>query len=299
MLVSNPEAPLAQPSREERIAARAREFDAAALVALLRETFPGRAVRFASHPSLATQGTIVRSVEFHTGDEILVTLNLGLASATSPLPSDFLELLADAHIGPALAQLLAVADDRLLGDRVAALAPEASPRLLPGVPGLYADSLTLARPASPVTAHWIFSSAYPELGVTVRRAPIRRGMPAEGLRLGHATLGHAAFGEEAELMVPGLEIVLCSEDTTTAGGLPWLDEARRRLHARIFPALERSSAHLRVLLVVLDNRSRVALQRPSQLGFDSLWAARPRRVSLLFEGRVLIPTKVARQRASV
>lgn len=286
---SSPEAPVAEPaapSLEERIRARARSFDAPALVALLREAFPRLPIRFASYASLVTQGTMVHAVDFKPPDHVLVTLNLGLGSATSPLPSYFLELLAHARVGPALADLLAVGDDRLLRDRAAALSPEASDRLLPRPRALREDALSLARPASPITTHWIFSAVYPELGVTVRRAPVRRGMPAEGLRLGFGRLGRAAFGDEAEVMVPGLEVLLCTEDTTTWSGGPWIEEARRRLRRRVFRAMECTDAHLRVLLVDLESRSRLELHRPSQLGFDPLVRARPPRVTLLFEGRV-------------
>src|SRR5262249_20634339 len=149
----------------------------------------------------ATHDSIVHAVDF-APDHVTVTLNLGQGSATSPLPSYFLELLADPSVGPALAGLLGVADHRLLGDRVDALRPEASPRLLRRPHGLREDALALARPASPITARWIFAAVYPELGVTVRRAPVRRFLPADGLRLGFAALGRAAFGDEAEVMVP-------------------------------------------------------------------------------------------------
>src|SRR5689334_8044616 len=110
------------PSLEDRISARARDFDAPALVALLRDAFPTRPIRFASHMSPATQGSIVHAVTFAV-DHVLVTLNLGLGAVTSPLPSYFLDHLAHARIGPALAHPLAIADDRILRDRMDALAP--------------------------------------------------------------------------------------------------------------------------------------------------------------------------------
>jgi hypothetical protein len=289
---SSPDGGSSGPSLEERIQACARAFDAPALVAVLREAFPRLPIRFASHDSRATQATIVHSVAF-APDHVLVTLNLGQGSAVSPLPSYFLELLSHPSVGHALAGLLGIADDRLLRDRVEALSPEASARLVPRPRALRENALALARPASPITAHWVFSAVYPELGVTVRRAPVRRAMPADGLRLGSAALGRAAFGDEAEVMVPGLEVLLCTEDTTTWGGRPWIDEARARLRQRVFPALARSGAHLRVLLVDLESKGRLELRRPAELGLDPLVRARAPRVSLLFEGRACDPRKVA------
>ena len=140
---SSPEAEAAEPSLEARIQARARFFDAPALLALLLDAFPGRPIRFASHPSRATRGTIVHAVSFEP-EHILVTLNLGLESVSSPLPSYFLELLAHPRIGPGLTHLLAIADDRLLRDRVEALDPEASKRLVPSPRALREDAAKIA-----------------------------------------------------------------------------------------------------------------------------------------------------------
>lgn len=273
---------------KEHIANRARSFDAPALLALLRASFPKLAVRFTSFASRATQGTIVHEVRFED-DHILVTLNLGLHAVSGPLPGYFVELFADERVGPALADLLAIADHRILEDRIAALEPEPHPRLFPRGP-LREDALMLARPSSPMTAHWVFSAVYPELSVTVRRAMVRRSLPAEELRLGTATLGFAAFGDEAAVKVPGLEAVLCTEDTTALSNAPWINEARRRLRDHVFPALARSAAHLRVILVDLEGAGSLALRAPAQLGFDPLQNERKPKVSLIFEGRVPLPS---------
>lgn len=290
MLSSSPDGA----SFEARIRARARDFDAPALIVILRERYPERPIRFASNATLATRGTIVDAVDF-APDHILVTLNLGLGAATTPLPSYFLDLLAGAHTGPGLTGLFAIADDRLLGDRVGALSPASSARLLPERDSLTGTALALARPASPITAHWLFEAVYPELGVSVRRAPVRRGVPSDELRLGFASLGHAAFGDEAEVMVPGLLAVLSTEETATFAGIAWLEEARRRLFDRVFPAMEHTDAHLRVVLVDREAKGRLALRAPAELGFDPLEIpdekSRPPRVTQLFEGRV--PRKVA------
>src|SRR5260221_6738864 len=110
---SSPEPSVAGPSLADRIQANARAFDAPSLVSVLREAFPRLPIRFASHDSRSTHDAIVHAVDF-APDHVTITLNLGQGSATSPLPSYFLELLADPGVGPALACLLGIADDRLL-----------------------------------------------------------------------------------------------------------------------------------------------------------------------------------------
>ncbi|AUX29121.1 MULTISPECIES: hypothetical protein [Sorangium] len=270
---------------EEAIRRRARAFDAPALVALLREKLPGLAIRFRGRASLATQPTLVDGVEF-APDHVVVTLNLGLRSSTSPLPSYFHELLAHPRAGPALEEILALLDDRLLRDRVDGLGPEAAERLLPRAGDLRRDALALARPASPLALRWILARIYPELGVTVRRAPVRRGMAAEDPRLGQARLGHAALGGEVEVAAPGLDVILTTEESTTWSGEPWAAEARRRLSAHVLPALRDTGAHLRVVLVDREARGRLDLLGASHLGFEALGRGEPPKATILFEGRV-------------
>jgi hypothetical protein len=270
---------------EAAIRRRANAFDPPALIALLREKLPGRAIRFRCHPSLSTRSAIVHDVEI-APDHVVVTLNLGLRSSTSPLPSYFLELLAHPRAGPALEGILALLDDRLLRDRVDALLPELAERLFPRAADVRRDALALARPASPLALHWILEKVYPELAVSVRRAPVRRGMPAQDPRLGQAVLGYAALGGEAEVAAPGLDALLVAEESTTWGGEPWAAEARRRLAARVLPALRDTGLHLRVILIDRQAEGRLDLVGTSHLGFEPIVRARPPKATLLFEGRV-------------
>src|SRR5689334_16328152 len=109
-------------SLEAAISARARDFELPALLDLLRRRFPKRPVRFRSRPSLSHRATLIDAVTF-APDHVLVTLNLGLFSATTPLPSYFHELLQHPKAGPALEVLLGVVDEGLLRDRADALQP--------------------------------------------------------------------------------------------------------------------------------------------------------------------------------
>ncbi len=254
-------------------------------MALLRARFPGRRVRFRGHASLSTQTTMVHAVDF-APDHVWVTVNLGLLSATSPLPSYFVELRSHPRAGPALEGLLGLLDDGLLRDRAEGLRPELAERFLPRPREVRDDVLALSRPASPITLHWMFATVFPELGVSVRRASVRRGLPTDHPRLGTAVLGSSALGGEAELATPGLTAILWAEESTTWAGEPWALAARRRLEEHVLPALRASAAHLRVVLVDHEGQGRLALSGPSLVGFDPLGRALPPRVTMLFEGRV-------------
>ena len=270
---------------EQSISQRARDFEVAALVTLLRARFPERALRFRSQPSMALGPSAVQRVEF-LSDSVIVTLNLGLFSSTTPLPSYFNEWLSGPAPVPGFDAILGVLDDQLLRDRSDSAVGAGSARLLPRSSAVRRNLFQLARPASPGTLRWLFARIFPELGVSVTRAGVHRALSADELRLGYARLGHTAMGGEADVLTPGFDVFLAAADSTTWLGSPWAHEARQRLQHRIFPALSRSSAHLRVLLFDFEGSTRLSLLRSSTFGFDPLQRAATPHVTLLHEGRV-------------
>src|SRR5512140_2693100 len=81
-----------------RITAAARLFELPSLVRLLRSRFPDHALHFQGRSSLACAPSIVDGVEFGAS-RIVVQLNLGLLSSTSPLASYFVRLRHDSRAG--------------------------------------------------------------------------------------------------------------------------------------------------------------------------------------------------------
>ncbi len=277
-------APAGLTALEASITRAAPAFELPALVVLLRSRFPERALRFRSHPSIAFEPTLVRAVEF-ARDHIVLTLNLGLRTSTTPLPSYFLELFAHPQAGPALDGVVGLADHRLLGDHADAGAPMQSERLVEGPLSLRTRVLSLARPASPITLGWVFRKVFPELEISVRRAGHERRLPAPDARIGQATLGISALGGEAEVSVPGIDAILTTDTSRNWSGEPWTREARARLFAHILPALVGAAVHLRVLLVDHEASGRLIVRGPGELGWDPLARSRPAEIHTLFEGR--------------
>ncbi len=269
---------------EESIGRRARDFEVAALVTLLRKKFPERALRFRSQSSMAHAPTAVQRVEFEP-KTVTVTLNLGLFSSTSPLPSYFNEWLSGPEPVRGLEAILGVLDDQLLRDRSDSAIGAQSARLLPGSPAVRGNLFQLARPASPGTLRWLFARVFPELGVSLFRAGVHRALSTDELRLGYARLGHAAMGGEADVFTSGYDVFLATADSTTWRGGSWSEEARRRLARDIFPALSRSAVHLRVMLFDFEGNARLSLIRNSTFGFDPLQRAASPHITLLHEGR--------------
>lgn len=268
---------------EEAIRRRACDFDAPTLVELLRELFPKREIRLKSDPSFGLRPTPVEAIEFHP-DRIVVLLNIGLFSSSTPLPSHFRELLATPRSGPALEALLERLDERLLNDRIDALRPERSRSALRDPARFRANILRLAAPASPATIHRIATYLFPELSVSATRSANIRLLPIDPPRLGYATLGAAALGGHARAPAPTLELVLRTDETTTWRGEPWSIEAKRRVDEHLIPILAGSGVHITVLLVDLEGAGRLRLKTEGRVGTDSLAIGKSPQITVLFEG---------------
>jgi hypothetical protein len=270
---------------EGKIARCAKQFELGALVALLRAKFPELELRFRSHPSMSPGPAAVEGVEFRA-DCVVVALNLGLFSSTTPLPSYFYEWLSGPRPVRGLEAILAVLDDQLLRDRADGAVVAKSPRLLGEASALRHNLFQLARPASAGTLRWLFARIFPELGVSLARGGVRRALRIDELRLGHARLGHTAMGGEADFLTPGYDVFLATGESTTWRGEPWTHEARRRLEASVFPALAESALDLRIFLFDFEGSMRLSLIHGSTFGFDALKLASSPHVVLLHEGRV-------------
>jgi len=268
---------------EEAITQRARDFDPQALLALVRARFPTREIRLRSHPSFGLRPTQVEAVDFEP-DAVIITLNIGLFSSSSPLPSYFQELFTAPHAGAALTRLVAELDHRLLSDRIEGMGPAKSPRFLPDLQRFREDLLQLAQVGSPATLHRVASHLFPELDVSVTRSPLRRRMPIDDPRLGYAALGGAALGGTALVPVQGLDVILRTEESTTWNGEPWTAEAKRRIDAHLIPLVEGTGIHLVILLVDFEGRARLSLRQDSAFGYEPLERAKAPQITVLFNG---------------
>ncbi|MFS8066240.1 MAG: hypothetical protein ACMG6S_07690 [Byssovorax sp.] len=279
--------------RAEALRAHGRRFDASSLLDFLAKWFPHRRIVMRSQPSLAPAATLFDGVEVYL-DHIVVRVNLGLRSGTTPLPSYFLDLFEDPSAGPELTALVDRLDGGLLPTRLAAYHLDAG-ALLPLDPERARLRLfTLAQPASPSTLHWLFAAIFPELEVRVERSPLVRILPTDEAIVGEAMMGVATLGGEAAVPVNGFDAVLRTSDSVTWGDKSWRREAHFRVHAHILPALAGTGAYLRVLLVDLEAQGLLALgpNVESYLGFDPLAGLDPPKraaaplVTIVFDGQV-------------
>lgn len=272
---------------QARLRARIRAFDASALLDLLSHLGYGQAdIAFRAYESSSPQPALFHDIEFSDhAPRVTVTVNVGLASCRSPLPSYFAGLLADMDVGEPLRELLDLLDHALIRGRLLGERPE---RMF-GKEWADArrDMLGLSGLSSPSGIDWLFRHAFPELDVLVRRSAAAHAMPADGVRIGHARLGGCAFGNRSLVPVRDVHVTLRCRESLSPAGEPWLHEAQQRLREIVFPILGNSRVHLTVALLLLDASMYAELDDASPVGYAPLRGGEdtPRYIEI-FRGQV-------------
>jgi hypothetical protein len=243
-------------------------------------------VAFRAYESSSPQPALFHDIEFSDhAPRVTVTVNVGLASCRSPLPSYFTGLLADMDVGEPLRELLDLLDHALIRGRLLGERPE---RMF-GKEWADArrDMLGLSGLASPSGIDWLFRHAFPELDVLVRRSAAAHAMPADGVRIGHARLGGCAFGNRSLVPVRDVHVTLRCRESLSPAGVPWLHEAQTRLREVVFPILGNTRVHLTVALLLLDASMYAELDDQSPVGYAPLRGGEdtPRYIEI-FRGQV-------------
>ncbi len=221
------------------------------------------------------------------GARLSIQVNLGLLSNRSPLPTYFLQLLADHQYQGALVKLFDLLDDTLIDDRLASFRPEWEPQIVPDWNDVRFDLLRLTSLATPSSLHSVFQRVFPELGVAVKYAPAERSVEVPEVVLGTSVVGEAAFGGEAEVPVPSFAVTLVCNEPRSRADQPWVEEIHHRLKQRLFLRLAGTSVHLQVTALLFEPEPVAQFDERSRLGQNELpgGTAGLRRV-LVFAGAV-------------
>jgi hypothetical protein len=204
--------------------------------------------------------------------QVTITVNLGLLSCRSPLPSYFQHLLRDSTLHEPLVELLRIIDRNLLRARLTSNRPE---RLVDQWDEITGDLLRIQSLDSLIGLSWLFRRVFPELPVRVERTSEQLRVPYASARLGSSDLGSACFGALTRIDVHDFQVTLTCDESLLRPGVPWLHEADRRLRTIIFPALDPVCMNLTVLLELQDDSAVAILRdarepRDSYLGLDPL-----------------------------
>jgi hypothetical protein len=273
---------------ERRIRERIRGFDVPALLDVLNASGYGDAeIEYRSHRTTVHQSHLVHDIQFihQPRKRIIITVNVGLLSAQSPLPSFMMQTM-DQLDHDRLERFIGFFDHQLLRECFAGLYPEREGALLPGWPEAAKDRLRLMRPTCQSTLHWLFRKVFPETELAVRRDVRQQKVSAPEMRLGASALGEGgAMGGFASIPTGGMEVRIFADEPICSSGVPWAIEARRRLEADLLPLLSETVLMLTVILVLRDQEGFLRIERQSHLGYDPLHGAPVEtRQVLLFSG---------------
>ncbi|NMO18640.1 hypothetical protein HPC49_12450 [Pyxidicoccus fallax] len=277
---------------EQHIRERIRHFDMPALLSLLaQEGYGEHEIEYRSHRSLVHQGHLVHDIQFlHVPHRhVVLTVNLGLLGAQSPLPAFLLQEMErlDPMETARMERFLGYFDHELLRARFGGLYPEQNAALLPGWEDAAQNRLSLLNLSSPSTLHWLFAQAFPEAGVVVRREVSVQPVATRGPHLSATSLGDStALGGFASVLTGGLEVTLFFDEGQCGTGISWATAAPQRLSHRVLPLLVHAAVPLTVCMVLRDPCAPARLQRDSYLGYAPLMGAgNPHQAFILFRDK--------------
>jgi tetratricopeptide (TPR) repeat protein len=258
---------------ERRVRKNARRFEVMALVTQLGHMgYEFEDIIFRSHLSMISQSSLVYDVEFvgHPVQQAVVTLNLGLLTPDSPLPSYYHRFLETQNIDEdAFVSFLRFFDHGVLQAYLRAVYPERDATLFPDWERTKHQQLQLLAPRSQATLYWIFQQAFPELGLELRRSKLGRKLNVNSSRLGRCTLGgNTSLGGRTAIAVTGYDVLLYTDEEYTATDVAWGEEAKHRLEEIVFPAICETDLVLSVQLIIRTQRGWAQLKHGSYLGFD-------------------------------
>ena len=275
---------------EQRIRENIRGFDIPALLDVLAASGYGDAeIEYRGHRTTVHQSHLVHDIQFihQPRKRVVITVNVGLLSAQSPLPS-FMMRTMDQLDHDRLERFIGFFDHQLLEEFFAGLYPERDETLLPGWSAAVKERLRLLRPSCPSTLHWLFSKVFPDAELSIRREVRPQRIPSREMRLGTSALGEGdSIGGFASIPTGGMEVKIHCNEPFSSSGTPWAVEARRRLEEELLPLLSDAVLMLSIKVVVREQEGVLRFERDSHLGYDRLDGAPPQTQEvLLFSGDV-------------
>lgn len=263
---------------EQKIAREVQRFDFISLIHLLYTMgYSPEQILLVSHHQNCSQSALIQDIEFrHTPvPRVTISLNMGLLSAQSPLPSYFMKKIDEGFIdSDRFIKFLQFFDHLLLRRYALSIYPEANHEIYPSWEKAKRQYTLMLNLRACSTLHWLFDLVFPELTVQVEKAMLRRTLTTQNIVLGRSRLdGSAFFGRKAAVPVHGRRVSLTTQEEQTSQGIPWPREVKQRMEAMIFPLLKAVGIDLEVILVIKSRRNWAKLQSESYLGYEMIKGA--------------------------
>ena len=277
---------------EQQVVKRIHDFDIGSLLRFLAYIgYPSETIRFRSNDSLASQPGLIHDILFKEDPvrEVLITLNLGLLSAQSPLPSYFRNRMEqEGDNGYYFSKLCGYLDHHLISDYLRNIYPEFNALYFPDWETAKRQYLNLLNLKSSSGLHWLFQRVFPEINVRVERVVIGSEIQTEQIRLGSTMLSSdAVFGKKTSLITSGRRLTLSTDNEMTDTQTPWPQEIKNRLNSLIFPILRPIGVDLEIVLILTSQKRWVRLHGETYLGYDRIQSDKDAyRLIRIFRGHI-------------
>ena len=255
-------------------------FDPISLLILLAHLgYRMEQIFFCSHFSACSQSRLIESIEFHRSPrkKVVITLNLGLLSGQSLLPSYLFKQVHDNTIEERrFSEFFGYFDDRLLRRFLLAIYPECDETLVPNWETRKSIALQTLKLDSVVSLHWLTQLVFPELQVRVEKITLERDIDLGAPILGKSLLGYqTVLGKIKKLPVPGKRITLITDEADFQEGQPWPREIDSRLQKLMIPALQNVELDVEIWLIIRTQSGWLSLKQNSYLGYESVHSDTP------------------------
>ncbi len=216
----------------------------------------------------------------------IVKLNLGLLTASSPLPSYYRKGLDKGEINEnSFIPFIQFFNHHVIKNTLRHSWIERF--FIRDWETMKLDSLSMMGLDSVSSLHWLFSLYFPELELTVSKSFKEQRMSCPEFNLGISRLGEKyALGGYVRRKRRGYNVSFRSDIAQTETRVFWPTEIRNRLRERIFPLLEKTHIFLIVTFSIDQYKRATYLNTQSFLGFTSLGETSSNFNWSLYEGSV-------------
>lgn len=272
----------------ERIAKNIKRFDICSLLKVLKEIgYKNEDLYFESHDDLSSRSSLCEAIFFSENfPRVRVSLNLGLLSANSPMPSFFRKKMDSGSIDPILfTRFLGFFNHHTIRDILLMSTPEINDIFFSNWQVTKSYYLKLLDLNSSSTLWHLFQACFPELSVKIIKAPRLFKQNSSSTMLGTTRLGVESYlGKKITHRIPSFKFILTSDEAQTTQHKPWPIEIKERLKKMVFAFLQRTEIHFRVVFVLKNSKEIARLSKSTQLGYCMMGENKGDLKILLFSG---------------
>ena len=264
---------------EQRLTREARRFQLRPLLDVLHDKgYEREDILFEGARDGSSSPTIVEAIAFQGRPKrrVLITLNLGLFSDGTLLPSYFVEVIESSLDPERFHDFIRFFDHRLIEGYLRAVYPEEKGGPFGDFNRTLTSHFKMLGLGSVSTLQWLCQLYFPELPVRVTRQAFTSETPSHAFKTGESRLdGTGIIGRTYSSGAAGFIVDIIVEEETDARGRSWATLVRSRLEERLLPLLVPLRDRLLVRLTVLAHASWAKVEGRTgeahgSLGYDRL-----------------------------